>query len=112
MKVIINSCYGGFGISNEALKLYLDKKGIKYTIEEKNSSFGNDFYGLDGKYLLGREIARNDPVLIEIIEELKDKANGFCAKLEIVDIPDDAEWYIEEYDGSEWVAEKHRTWGR
>ena len=22
----------------------------------------------------------------------------------------DVEWYIEEYDGQEWVAEKHRTW--
>lgn len=26
------------------------------------------------------------------------------------DIPDDVEWEIEEYDGLEWVSEKHRTW--
>ena len=25
-------------------------------------------------------------------------------------IPDDVEWYVEEYDGIEWVAEVHRTW--
>jgi len=30
--------------------------------------------------------------------------------LKIVDIPDGVEWEIEEYDGMEWVAEKHRTW--
>ena len=27
-----------------------------------------------------------------------------------VEIPDDVEWQIEEYDGSEWIAEKHRIW--
>jgi hypothetical protein len=27
-----------------------------------------------------------------------------------VDIPDDVNWYIEEYDGNEHVAERHRTW--
>ncbi len=25
-------------------------------------------------------------------------------------IPDDVKWQIEEYDGLEWIAEKHRTW--
>jgi hypothetical protein len=30
--------------------------------------------------------------------------------LTIVDIPDDIEWQIEEYDGMEWVAEVHRIW--
>jgi hypothetical protein len=28
-----------------------------------------------------------------------------------VDIPDDVKWQIEEYDGNEWIAESHRTWG-
>jgi hypothetical protein len=30
--------------------------------------------------------------------------------LAIVEIPDDVQWIIEENDGMEWVAEKHRTW--
>jgi hypothetical protein len=30
--------------------------------------------------------------------------------LEIVEIPDDVEYTIEEYDGLEHIAEKHRTW--
>jgi hypothetical protein len=28
----------------------------------------------------------------------------------VVEIPDGIEWSIQEYDGLEWVAEKHRTW--
>jgi hypothetical protein len=28
----------------------------------------------------------------------------------VVEIPDGVEWEIAEYDGLEWVAEKHRTW--
>jgi hypothetical protein len=48
--------------------------------------------------------------LIEVIEELGDAANGDCAELAIVEIPDDVEWEISEYDGREHVAEKHRTW--
>ena len=34
-----------------------------------------------------------------------------CSTLKIIEIPDDVDWIIEEYDGNEWVAEKHRTWG-
>ena len=84
MKIVINSCYGGFGLSEEALK-YI---GIK------------DCY----------DIERNDPRLIECVRELGEKADSRCAKLKIVEIPDDVEWQVEEYDGIEWIAEKHETW--
>jgi len=30
--------------------------------------------------------------------------------LKVVEIPDDVEWNVQEYDGNEWVAEKHRIW--
>ena len=53
---------------------------------------------------------RDDPLLVQVVKELGRAASGECAKLVIVEIPDDAEWEIEEYDGIEWVAEKHRTW--
>jgi hypothetical protein len=36
--------------------------------------------------------------------------NGDFAELKVVEIPDDVQWQIEEYDGKEWIAEKHRTW--
>lgn len=56
------------------------------------------------------DMKRDDPTLIQVIEELKEKAAGRCAELKIVEIPDDVEWQVEEYDGYEHIAEKHRTW--
>lgn len=53
---------------------------------------------------------RTDPDLIEVIERLGNEANGRHAELKVVEIPDDVEWKIEEYDGQEWIAEEHRTW--
>ena len=85
MKVVINDCHGGFGLSQKAL----------------------DFLGIESEY----DISRDDPELIKYVETLKEEANGNCAKLKIIEIPDDVEYVIEEYDGAEWIAEKHRTWG-
>jgi len=53
---------------------------------------------------------RTDADLIQVIEELGADANGVCAELEIVEIPDGIEWEIDEYDGNETIREKHRTW--
>ena len=57
-----------------------------------------------------RDIRRNDPLLIQVVEEMGEKANDRYSELKIVEIPDDVEWQIDEYDGAEWIAEKHRTW--
>jgi hypothetical protein len=54
---------------------------------------------------------RSDSLLIQVVEEFGDKADGACASLEIVEIPDGVEYEIQEFVGLEWVAEKHRTWG-
>jgi len=62
-------------------------------------------------YFNDRHIERTDPLLIQVIKELGKRANGVAAKLKIVNVPDNVKWTIEEYDGSEWVAEEHRTWG-
>lgn len=60
--------------------------------------------------LYAREIRRDHPELVRVIEEMGEKANGGCAALDVTEIPDGVEWQIEEYDGREWVSEKHRTW--
>ena len=88
MKVVINTCYGGFGLSEKAYK-YL---GLTW-----------DGYGFGFS-------DRADPNLVKCVEELGKDASGLYAKLKVVEIADDVEWQIEEYDGIEWVAEKHRTW--
>jgi hypothetical protein len=59
--------------------------------------------------LNGDEV-RADPKLVQLVEEMGEAANGSCAQLRIVEVPDDASWEISEYDGNEHVAEKHRSW--
>ena len=54
--------------------------------------------------------SRADPDLIAVAEELGESVSGFCAELEIVEIPDGVDYIIEEYDGLEHIAESHRTW--
>lgn len=112
MKVVINGCYGGFSLSDEAFELYLERKGLKFRKEKSEhfSLIGYDYYSENGFYLGDRDIERNDPVLVGVVEELGEKANGRCASLKVVEIPDEVEWTICEYDGNEWVAEAHRTW--
>ena len=90
--VVINTCYGGFGLSGRAVRDYKDMAGIT-----------------DDKWY-ERDIPRDDPYLIKIVRDLGMAANGAHANLKIVEIPPDVEWQIEEYDGNEWVAEKHRIW--
>lgn len=91
MKVVINTEYGGFSLSQEAyIELDLEWDG----------------YGLAYDDLSMRSCTR----LVDVVEKLGSKANGGSANLKVVEIPDDVEWEIEAYDGLEWVAEKHRTW--
>lgn len=88
MKVVINDCYGGFGLSKKAK----DMLGVKYDYE-----FESD---------------RTNSKLVDVVEKLGKEANGFCASLRVIEIPDDVkEWYIDDYDGIETIHEKHRYWG-
>jgi len=64
----------------------------------------------DQQVFSDRDLDRDDPVLVQVVRELGHEASGRHAELKIVEIPADVEWQIEEYDGQEWVAEKHRTW--
>lgn len=81
MKIVINRSFGGFGLSKEAI----------------------DYLGYNTRN-------RTDPKLVECVELLGSRANGEYAELKVVEIPDDVEWYIREYDGMEEVHEKHRIW--
>jgi len=147
MKVVINSCYGGFGLSYEGVMYYAKLKGIKlYAYIEK---WEDDLYagkpydssdetiipfeerkskeklpvihyatkeGLKTREELKKyywnpdNIKRDDPALVKTVEDLGEKANDRFAELKIIEIPDDVEWEITEYDGLEQVEEKHRVW--
>ncbi len=138
MKIVINSKFGGFGLSHKGtlhyaklcgFELYpyvndrdargdLDFRKFK-SYEEGDDSFiiyyskesldGESGYEDDSCFSCG-DIERNDPMLIKTVEDLGDDANGVCAALKIVEIPEGVKWQIEEYDGYEHIAEKHRTW--
>lgn len=90
MKVVINRCYGGFGLSEKAYE-YL----------------GLEWDGFGYEYCYGD---RSDKKLVECVQTLGSEANGRCAKLKIVNIPDDVEWEIENYDGMESIHELHDVW--
>jgi hypothetical protein len=113
MKVVINRCYGGFSLSGEAIELYLKKKDLKFTKEkgEYFSLIGYDYHVEGDELWYDHTLARHDPILVQVVEELGDKANGRCAELDVIEIPDDVDYEVEEYDGKEWIAERHRTWG-
>jgi len=114
MKIVINKCYGGFSLSDAAIMLYGKKAGINIIKDEKKSSSFISHYYIDeiknDNYFSDRRIERADPILIKVVEELGEAADGRCAKLKVLEIPDGVEWEIEEYDGKEWVSEVHQTW--
>ena len=126
-KIILNKCYGGFELSRKAYELYAKKKGLElytYTMTIENNkckykySDGSDFFIVYftknfgnnveiskedyEKYVLSlREEAREDKTLIEVVEELGEEASGTFGELEIVEIPDNAFFIIDNYDGIE-----------
>jgi hypothetical protein len=91
-RIVINDCYGGFGLSDRAIIEYKKLAGITDA----------DFYD--------RDIPRDDPYLVKIVKEMGMSANGAHANLKIVEVPAGVDWIVSEYDGAEWVAEVHRTW--
>lgn len=148
-KIVINACYGGFGLSPLATKELAKRRGRdcyffshdirtgQYTpmtleeAEEKDwwvaysvsnpQDYRLDQPDEDGLYKTANEryraiaidsrpFDRCAPDLVDVVESLGEKANGRHARLKIIEIPDDVNWEIDEYDGYEHVAEVHRTW--
>lgn len=86
IKVVINECYGGFGLSDKA-KNWLREKGITNKQIE-------DFE--DRK-------DRHNKLLIECVQTLGKEANGWAANLKIREIYGNI-YRIETYDGYESVV--------
>ena len=113
-EIVINRCYGGFSLSRKAF-LRLRELQQKDALDEPDwgepwgdGSGVRKSFGGSGSFC--RDIARNDPLLVQVIKELDTGADGRYSELKIIEIPNDMEWIVDEYDGLEWVAEKHQTW--
>ena len=125
-KVVYNACYGGFGLSKEAVQRYWDIKGQQVWIEGDHYSFivwlvppeerlkKRDWYSMtmDEKATYNKEyseqtwhydmnVSRHDPILVKVVEELGEKANGGYADLQIEEV--EGLYHINEYDGMERV---------
>ena len=101
MKIAVNKDFGGFGVSKEVYKK-LNKKwdGYGYLSNEDFNINSDNYYAY-----------RAHPDLIEAIESVGiNKASGELACIRIIDIPDNVEWEIDDYDGIETVHEIHRSW--
>ena len=80
MKIVINRSFGGFSLSDYAVK----ELGLKSPYDD---------------------IDRQDTRLIRLVQ-ISAKATGGChSRLCIVDIPDEAtDWEINDYDGAEYIV--------
>lgn len=120
MKIVINKCFGGFGLS-DAVHEKLIELGVPHYKTWKEIPEGDAPYVVDsdrpdatfGSYYSNfRDYEkRNHPLLIQAIEVIGiDKASASLANLKVVDVPDDVQWEIDDYDGIESVHEQHRSW--
>ena len=114
MKLVINTCYGGFSLSEDAVRIYLKRKGQQVFID-RHATYNVYYTHPDMKntdYFSQYGIRRDDPILISLIEDYRSESiSGRGSHLAIVDIPDDVvNWSIYEAEGVEWIAEG-RMWG-
>ena len=103
VKIAYNTCYGGFGVSKAAV--------LRGRELSKNPLWGGLCLKGDvspnGEELLidysgsFEHNQRNDPILIQVIEELGDKANGSCAEIVIEEVDEGSLYLIDEHDGKE-----------
>ncbi len=79
-QIVLNGCYGCFGLSECAIELYRELGGNKITR-----------YGFD----------RCDPILIEVIKRLGEEADGDYAALYVEELDERYDYHITDYDGYE-----------
>lgn len=108
--VVYNNCYGGFSLSLEAQKIYLELKGHKPIFNNSKVSWEKRWYA-EGVDFYDRDIPRHDPDLVKVVQALGRKADGDCARLEVEPANPGDLYRIDEYDGMEQVIFNYdQTW--
>lgn len=78
MKIVLNRCYGGYSLSDDACK--------KLNVDDKFSF----------------DVDRMNERLVAVVEENHDLASGKHADLRVVEFPDEAtDYFIDSHDGFE-----------
>ena len=93
--IVINRCFGGFGLSAIGQAEYKARTGI-------------DVSGI--VEFITDDIDRTCPALVAMVTEDSGLYSGRSAELKVVEIPDGVSWHVSSYDGLEHIAEDHRTW--
>ena len=135
MRVAINRCYGGFGLSHAAVMRYAELIGLTlypfmswleggkimcrpYVAGDDDPQYATRPLNEDRSYTNGSywefdtlsASMRHDPALLQVIDELGDKVNGRNALIKVVEIPDLVLYTISDSNGFEAIHEVHRTW--
>ena len=113
MKVVINRCFGGFGLSDKAAEACV---ALGMTVRREDEDGWADFVR-GGKLGIRCErehdkAFRCDPRVVQTVEALGDEASGSFALLKVVEIPFDTTkgWEIHDHDGMETIEEHHMVW--
>ena len=106
-KVVLNSCFGGFSLSKDAIQMLIDKYGLD--IDSDYGYVDNDVFDIVDDNM---DAYRMDKRLVSVVKKLGvDKASGTHAALRSVDVPDDVVevhgWHISDYGGCESVHQDH-----
>lgn len=124
-KIVYSACYGGFGLSKEAVELYAKLKGITLyskgevgsyylcPIPEYERALAKDyenpvgvgrFENSNALHFSPRNIDRTDPYLVEVVETLGEVANSRYSNLRVAEVAEGTLYKIDEYDGFESVC--------
>ena len=91
-KVVINTCYGGFGLSEAASEMLNNLKGYA----PNDTGYINPEYGGFGG-------PRHDTDLVKVVEKLGKAASAKFGELTVVEI-DEVRYIVDEYDGYESIT--------
>lgn len=114
-KIVVNGCFGGFGLSDAAVLRYAEIAGITlyssmefgftswYRVPVEEYQAIEDWEAKNEAHFSVNDLSRTDPALVQVVEELGEAANDSFADLYIVELPAGTQYRIDEYDGRESV---------